>query len=228
VSQAPQYRLTEEVVRQAVEVCFKKASATWQISFTNPTAGPWKKIRIRNYVDGTNLRYGKEEDRPDLILFAQQTGIFLILEAKDGIQELLKSQTLNDQASYTQLTKSMAVFEKEIKRIDEILEDAASSALVFGDLPRPNEITIVLGYIFPAFGRSLATQRQKLHEVHSALAKLEDRTDTRLEGCVSFIVKQQPNRDLTVHHSFYQLEENVCEFLQNSFPDSIIPFTESE
>lgn len=228
MSQPPQYKLTEEVVRQAVEVCFKQATPSWQISFTNPTAGPWKKIRIGSYVFGANLRYGKEEDRPDLILFAQQAGIFLILEAKDGIQELLKSQTLEGQVNYTQLTKSMAVFEKEIKRIDEILEDVNSSGQVFGDLPRPSQITIVLGYIFPASGRALTAQRQKLHEVHSVLAKLEDRTDSRLEGCLSFIVKQQPTRDLTVHHTFYNLKDDICQFLQASFPNSITPFLESE
>lgn len=225
--QTPQYRLTEEVIRQAVEVHFKQGARDWQISFSNPTAGPWKMIRIGKYRGGQDLRYAKEENRPDLILFAPAAGVFLILEAKDGIQKLLASQTLQGQVSYKQLITSMNVFEKEIQRIDQILGDAALSDQVFADIPRPSEITIVPGYIFPASGRAFNVQRRKLYEIHSLLSKYGERTDPRLEGCVSFIVKRTILDELTVQHSFYNLDESLCQFLYDTFPPSITPFEDS-
>jgi hypothetical protein len=37
------YNLTEEICRWSFEVHIKKLESWW-IAFTNPTAGPWKKI----------------------------------------------------------------------------------------------------------------------------------------------------------------------------------------
>jgi hypothetical protein len=61
VNQGPRYKLSEEVVRQAVEVAFKR-DGDWEIAFANPTAGPWKRIRIGTYIGGEDLRYTKEEN----------------------------------------------------------------------------------------------------------------------------------------------------------------------
>ena len=84
----PIYTITEEVVLQTVEVGFR-LQPNWQVSFTNPTAGPWKAIRFGDYVGGTDLKYAKEEDRPDLIVFNEKYSLFLILEAKENILRLI-------------------------------------------------------------------------------------------------------------------------------------------
>ena len=48
------YKINEEIVRQTLEVKFKKNSGgdydEWFICFSNPTAGPWKKIMFPTKV----------------------------------------------------------------------------------------------------------------------------------------------------------------------------------
>ena len=88
------YEINEEIVRQALEVKFKINSKTideWFIAFSNPTAGPWKKIMFVT-KDRKVVRIGgyeKEEKRPDLIVFSRTHRLLFIIEAKDYIQELI-------------------------------------------------------------------------------------------------------------------------------------------
>ncbi|MBW2972757.1 hypothetical protein KY346_00010 [Candidatus Woesearchaeota archaeon] len=90
------YTINEEIVRQTLEVKFSVNSKTkeeWFISFSNPTAGPWKKIMFIT-KDGKTVRIGgyeKEEKRPDLIVFSRTHKLLFIIEAKDYLPELLKN-----------------------------------------------------------------------------------------------------------------------------------------
>ena len=61
------YTINEEIVRWAFEVFLRnKSEDKWWVAFTNPTAGPWKKIEAPN--NGGKLfeiyRFAREEDRP--------------------------------------------------------------------------------------------------------------------------------------------------------------------
>ena len=90
------YSINEEIVRQTLEVKFQVNSSTkdeWFISFSNPTAGPWKKIMfVTKYKKVIRVGgYEKEEKRPDLIVFSRTHKLLFIIEAKDYLPELLKN-----------------------------------------------------------------------------------------------------------------------------------------
>lgn len=93
--------LTEEMSRWAFEVkC--KLSKTWDIVFTNPTAGPWKTIQSKD--DEGNLgevyRFGVDEERPDIIIVNDELKEIIIIEAKNSIDKLIQG---------TQIEKSVKV-----------------------------------------------------------------------------------------------------------------------
>ena len=103
------YIISEEIVRFVFEVHIKQRAKDWFVAFTNPTAGPWKKILLN--LDGNKLeigRYEREEQRPDLIIFYAKYGVFIILEAKDSFSKIYDT---------TQIKKSIDVFLKEKKRL---------------------------------------------------------------------------------------------------------------
>lgn len=84
------YKLSEEIIRWAFEVQMKK-NKNWYIAFTNPTAGPWKKINIKN-INGRfeeGYRFASKETRPDLIIINDIKKEIIIIEAKDSIKKLL-------------------------------------------------------------------------------------------------------------------------------------------
>lgn len=84
------YRLTEEIARWAFEVNIRKSKA-WYIAFTNPTAGPWKRVMANtpDGVPGEVYRFPRDNDRPDLILVSDTHKTVLIIEAKDSLPKLL-------------------------------------------------------------------------------------------------------------------------------------------
>ena len=85
------YKLTEEIARWAFEVRINNESRDWDIVFTNPTAGPWKRIMASNEdgIKGEVYRFDREEDRPDLILVNDDLKIVTIIEAKDSLEKLV-------------------------------------------------------------------------------------------------------------------------------------------
>ncbi len=81
--------LTEELSRWAFEVeC--KLSRTWDIIFTNPTAGPWKTIQAKDDKgnSGEIYRFGVDEERPDIIVVNDNLEEIIIIEAKSSIGKL--------------------------------------------------------------------------------------------------------------------------------------------
>jgi hypothetical protein len=104
------FKLTEEISRWAFEVLCMQ-SHDWYISFTNPTAGPWKTIKGFNNegIEGEVLRFELEDTRPDILLVNDKLRLILIIEAKDSIQKLKSS---------AQIVKSVDVF----KNLSSILK----------------------------------------------------------------------------------------------------------
>jgi len=181
---AAPYTLTEEIARYHVEVIFQ-ADKGWQVCFSNPTAGPWKLIRIGGYSGGKELRYIKEEERPDLILFCKRQALFLIIEAKDSLTKFI-SRGHATQA----MRKSIDVFEKETKRIDRIV--MAAKAQIFGNNAHV-EHKISVGYLFPV-GYGNADPLGELVQLH--LEHQLNTRDTRLRNCVVFAVRQDSSYGL--------------------------------
>lgn len=89
--QTTAYRLTEEVVRWRLELEFQ-ATDEWWIAFTNPTAGPWKRLmgRDQDGREGEVYRFPREEARPDIVAVSDVRQMVLIIEAKDAIDKLMR------------------------------------------------------------------------------------------------------------------------------------------
>lgn len=102
------YSISEEIVRFTFEVHVKINARNWNICFTNPTAGPWKTITYDTPNRSIKIgRYGREEQRPDLILLNYNKSACLIVEAKDDFSKI---------SSADQINKSFKVFKNEVKR----------------------------------------------------------------------------------------------------------------
>ena len=93
------FQLTEEIARWRFEVLIKSCSA-WFIAFTNPTAGPWKRVlgRNRDGVEGEVYGFPRDADRPDLILVCDELKMIAIIEAKDSLAKLQVDDQLNKSA----------------------------------------------------------------------------------------------------------------------------------
>jgi hypothetical protein len=87
--------ISEEIVRWSFEIAVNE-SKDWFIAFTNPTAGPWKRITAPNKEGkiGEIHRFEIDETRPDLILVNDKTHQILIIEAKTTFSDLQKSVQL--------------------------------------------------------------------------------------------------------------------------------------
>jgi hypothetical protein len=95
--------ISEEIVRWSFEISVNQSN-DWFIAFTNPTAGPWKKITAPDSEGKTGEihRFEIDETRPDLILVNDKTKQVLIIEAKTNFNDLQKP---------AQITKTSQLFE---------------------------------------------------------------------------------------------------------------------
>jgi hypothetical protein len=214
MSKMPSYAISEEIVLQTVEVLFRK-DPSWEVSFTNPTAGPWKMIKFGNYVGGSDLRFLKEEDRPDLITFSSNNGLFLILEAKDDISKLTLTRRLNGNLVHPQLEKSIKVFIKERERINTILRESENTELLFPE--NYKGYFILSGYIYFDNQNGSINVKDTLADVHENLANSYGSPD--LCPCAIFRVFQN-GLDLMVGLDIYNMEEKAKEKFVR-----IIPFS---
>lgn len=91
------FRLTEEIARWAFEVLLSK-NPDWYIAFTNPTAGPWKRVTAINErgVEGEVHRFARDEERPDLLLISDKYEVVIIIEAKDSLPKLIKDKQIKN------------------------------------------------------------------------------------------------------------------------------------
>lgn len=106
------FSINEEIARWVTEVYIRtRESHSWWIAFTNPVAGPWKKVTALNGegVPVEIYRFEREGERPDLILVNDKLKLVLVVEAKDFYQKLIAPE---------QMKKSVRV----IKEVAAILE----------------------------------------------------------------------------------------------------------
>jgi len=110
------FNVNEEIARWVTEVYVKNQQKLgWWVAFTNPIAGPWKKITALNGegVPVEIYRFEREGERPDLILVNDKYKLIVIVEAKDYYQKLIASE---------QMKKSVRV----IKEISSILVNSSN------------------------------------------------------------------------------------------------------
>lgn len=177
VRQAFDYRMTEEIVRWRYEIALRQ-SATWWIAFTNPTAGPWKRLmgRTEDGKEGEVYRFPRDEDRPDVVAVNDKDEVVLVVEAKDTLERLMASE---------QVSKSTAV----VRGLSEALSKLNSNPF-WGKRSR---YEIVGGLLW---GRSHTQTAGDKTDLFSAYAK-------RLPGLrlVAFEIIQAADGTLTVHES---------------------------
>ncbi len=84
------YKLTEEISRWAFEIQINN-NPEWWIAFTNPTAGPWKRIEAMNASEqkGEVYRFDRDEKRPDIVIVNDKLNSIIIFEAKDSLDKLI-------------------------------------------------------------------------------------------------------------------------------------------
>ena len=99
--------INEEIVRWSFEISVNQ-SEDWFIAFTNPTAGPWKRITAPDSEGkvGEIHRFEIDETRPDLILVNDKVQQVLIIEAKTTFSDLQKPAQL---AKTSQLFESLTI-----------------------------------------------------------------------------------------------------------------------
>ena len=108
----PELKLvSEEIVRWAFEVQVHSKS-DWNIAFTNPTAGPWKRVTGTNSDGGSGEvhRFEVNEKRPDLILFSDKFRTVVIVEAKTDMKGL---------ADNSQMKKTTELFSRLVTLLQE-------------------------------------------------------------------------------------------------------------
>lgn len=108
-------QVTEEVARWVFEVHLT-SETNWDIAFTNPTAGPWKRVMASDQWGrrGEVHRFLREDTRPDLILISDELEAIVIVEAKTRVEQLLTER---------QATKTVAV----VKEMAELLQGRGSN-----------------------------------------------------------------------------------------------------
>ncbi len=106
--------LSEEVVRWGFEVALQ-STKDWKIAFTNPTAGPWKKISGADPHGkvGEVHRFEIDETRPDLVIYSDRKEAVIIIEAKTELAGLLDGdQIAKTTGMYERLTSKLRSCEK--------------------------------------------------------------------------------------------------------------------
>lgn len=124
------YTISEEITRWAFEVFVVRnyGKYQWSIAFTNPTAGPWKKI-VALDSKGAPIevyRFPREEDRPDLVLINDAQKRMLIIEAKDHAAKLQAPD---------QMKKTIGVINMMSATLHEISSDVWTSRKNYEIIP---------------------------------------------------------------------------------------------
>ena len=91
------FNISEEIARLVTEVYVRnQQSLGWWVAFTNPIAGPWKKITALNgeSVPVEVYRFEREGERPDLILVNDKYKLIIIVEAKDYYKKLVTADQM--------------------------------------------------------------------------------------------------------------------------------------
>jgi hypothetical protein len=110
-----QFKINEEITRWTTEVLIKQNPQWgWWIAFTNPTAGPWKKITAPNKkgIFEEIYRFNREEKRPDLVLVNDSKKAVLVIEAKYNLNSILDTKQMEKSIK---VVKDMSLIMQEIE-----------------------------------------------------------------------------------------------------------------
>ncbi len=101
-------RLNEEISRWAFEIKIEMIPE-WKIIFTNPTAGPWKRIMCSDDFNnvGEVYRFQLEEERPDIIMINDNLEAIVIIEAKDSLSKLIEQSQISKTVEVTDIMARM-------------------------------------------------------------------------------------------------------------------------
>jgi hypothetical protein len=146
-----EFKLSEEIARWAFEV--RLASLPdWHLAFTNPTAGPWKRLMALDAggIEAEVHRFEREEDRPDLVLVNDDLRAVVIVEAKDALAALVAPK---------QVAKSCAVVHALAGRLASLVGHAAWDSRT--------GYTVVPGLLWGARNRTATTAREAAFEIYS-------------------------------------------------------------
>lgn len=79
--------ITEEIVRWCFEIANRRDHRL--IIFTNPTAGPWKLVKVP-FAGGDYILYQfpRDDERPDVILVCDDLATIYVIEAKETVRQI--------------------------------------------------------------------------------------------------------------------------------------------
>jgi hypothetical protein len=204
-----EYKLTEEVARQAVEVIFAGVPG-WYVCFSNPTAGPWKLIRLMTPEGPKEVdRFLKEDVRPDVVLQHFDQDIFILLEAKDQVQKLL-----ND----TQMEKSIGMFQSEIRRLQGLVTR-------FEGKSAEQRYTHLTGFLYPS--SDPARDLRIFHEAYERLLRNDRARQLEIDHYITFLVQRKESRDLFISWHIAPLKgdaRQVIKKLLKVFPEPLTQY----
>lgn len=153
---AYRFRLTEEIARWTFEVHVRRLP-DWSIAFTNPTAGPWKRLMAydQSGSEGEVHRFLREETRPDLVLVNDDLKVVCIIEAKDALPPLLDP---------VQVAKSCAV----VKVLSATLRSLGGNSF-WGERAH---YTVIPGLLWASESPTRETERARAFSIYSVALEL--------------------------------------------------------
>jgi len=93
-------QLSEEIIRWGFEILLHSRD-DWEIAFSNPTAGPWKRVMATSPANerGEVYRFAVNERRPDLVLVSDKHKRVVIVEAKTRFNQLATDNQVSKTAA---------------------------------------------------------------------------------------------------------------------------------
>lgn len=189
-------RLNEEISRWAFEIKVELLP-DWKIIFTNPTAGPWKKIMCSDMNNniGEVYRFQLEEERPDIIMINDTLQMVLIIEAKDSIEKLIDEKQIIKTIEVTDVMAKMFKSKEDNK--------------YWG---KRSEYKTYLGLLWGTISRNSNDEIEELFKKHFEISKEKnDISDTVIVG-IETIYNSEKNSIKCIPHYFYNKES---EFIKN-------------
>lgn len=190
-------RLNEEISRWAFEIKVESLP-DWKIIFTNPTAGPWKKIMCFDEFEniGEVYRFQLEEERPDIVMINDELKAVVIIEAKDSLEKLIESSQMKKTVEVTEIMAKMF--------------KSKSSNRYWG---KRSEYKTYLGLLWGSDSPSSDEKITDLFKKHFDISKNKnDISDTVIIG-IETIYNSDKNFMKCVPHYYY--EDNSDEFIKS-------------
>lgn len=200
------FKLSEEISRWVFEIVVEKSSS-WFLAFTNPTAGPWKKVSAPDQQNnfGEVFRFGRERTRPDLIIVNDKLEIVIIIEAKDKLAKLNTT---------AQLTKSSDVVLKMAETLSKIKDNP-----FWGNR---GQYTYVHGFLWGSEGETTQPKRENLFSNYLKILGESDSVDVSIsDTLVAFeIYPSKEKNSLDINFFFSSSKEITDKISQIFFKES--------